>query len=79
MHANLFYTVHLDEQPSPSSIFPSSHYKSDSFPSPHFYTHDNDIGSRENPSIQKQELLNGTDLNFNAELQFRQVILDPIK
>lgn len=79
MQANLLYTVHFDEQPSPSSLFPSSHYSSESFPSPHIYTHISDKGSREYPSLHIQELFMGTDLNFRAELQLKHVIMLPTK
>lgn len=79
IHANFFSTVHLDEHPSPSSLLPSSHYTLESFPSPHIYTQDNEIGSRENPSRHRQELFDGTDLNFKAELQLRHVIILPVK
>ncbi len=79
IQANLFYTVHLDEQPSPSSILPSSHYRLCTLPSPQIYIHTNEKGSREYPSLQRQELLIGIDWNFKAELQFKHVIILPNK
>ncbi len=66
-HSYLFSMMHVDEQPSPSILLPSSQASSNSFPSPHISVHISPLSSY--PALQVQ--IPFTSTNFLTVLHER--------